>query len=315
MPNQYNLLNNSIGHIGKTLLTSQLETNLKGYLDWGLLNIGGFTNIARPTSGSYGGDFSTLRLVNDPSYTLGQVWETARKDWVYESGLSYSYQPIDISGVYVNGVYYSSGSLPHHYNYPLGRVIFDTALPSTSGVSMNYSYKNVQIYIADQAPWWDELQYNSFRIDDSSFSKANSGNWAILSNHRVQLPAVVVEASAKRSFQPYEMGQTNQRVFQDVLYHVIAESRWWRNQLMDIICLDKDRTIFLYDNNLVSANNAYPLDYRGAKNSLGKLYPTLIEDYPYTVANFKNMTVQEMTSYNSRLYKATIRTTFEVIVG
>lgn len=314
--NDYLRLNRNVTQIGETLLMSQLETNLKTYLDWGLLEVGSFSNVTIPTSGAYGGTFDRLRLVDDPSYKLGQVWESARKDWVWETGLEYSTQPINVSGVYVNGVLKTTGdaTYAHHYNYPLGRVVFNNPINRTSNVKLNYSYRNVQVYIADQAPWWDELQYDSYRVDDSTFHTISSGNWQILANHRVQLPAIVIEAVPRRSFKPYEQGNVKNYVYQDVLFHIIAESRWWRNQLLDVVSLEKDRTIWLYDNNLVSSGNSYPLDYRGMRNSNPKMYPTLINNYKFKMARFYNMSIVEMDSPTSRLHRGTARATFEIIV-
>ena len=76
-----------VDHVGENLLVNQMESTLKTYLDWGLLSIGGWTNIESPTSGAFGGNFATLRAVSDPAYTDGQVWESARKDWVWETGM------------------------------------------------------------------------------------------------------------------------------------------------------------------------------------------------------------------------------------
>ena len=241
-----------VSQVGNTLLNSQLESNLKSFLDWGMLGIGGWFNVNIPTSGAWGGTFDQLRLVDDPSYGEGQVWESARKDWVWENEVPYTGgSPISITGVSVDGTFYGTGdaTYAHHYNYPLGRVVFDNPIASTSTVKLEYSYRNVQVYIADQAPWWDELQYNSMRVDDSSFSQVGSGNWAILSNNRVQMPAVVIEAVPRRTYQPYELGSSNNFITQDVLFHVVSESRWWRNQLVDIISLQKDKTLMLYDSN------------------------------------------------------------------
>ncbi len=314
--NSYTKLNDHVTHVGETLLTSQLESNLKTYFDWGLLEIGAFSNVTTATSGAYGGSFDRLRLVDDPSYSEGQVWETARKDWVWETGVTYS-EPTDVSGVYVNSVKYDTGDATygHHYNYPLGRVVFDNAVSSDKTVKINYSYRNVQTYVADQAPWWDEIQYNSFRVDDSTFHDVGSGNWQILSNHRVQLPAIVIEAVPRRNFRPYEMGTVGNYVYQDVLFHVIAESRWWRNQLVDIVSLEKDRTIWLYDNNSIANITGYPLDYRGMRVSDPLMYPTLVESHRYKMARYYSMAVTEMESVNSRLHKGTVRATFEIVMA
>ena len=314
-----------VDHVGENLLINQMESTLKTYLEWGLLSVGGWTNITTPTSGAYGGTFDTLRPVSDPAYTDGQVWESARKDWVWETGMDYSgvlsngtatgVEPVTVTGVSINGTTYGTGDATygHHYNYPLGRVVLDTAISTSSTVKAEYSYRNVQVYIADQAPWWDEFQQNSLRVDDPTYSVAGSGNWSILSNNRVQLPAVIVEAVPRRTFTPYEMGALSQFVYQDVLFHIIADTRWWRNNLVDIISLQKDTTIMMYDNNTVAQSGAYPLDFRGMLVDSSKTYPCLANDYPYKSMRFFNAIVTEMNTINSRLYQGTIRATFELV--
>jgi len=312
-----------VSHIGDTLFTSEIESNLKWYMDWGLAGIGGWTDIDKPTSGAFGGDFSTLRPVQDPSYTDGQVWESARKDWVWETGNLYSddgtdYSATQISGVYVSDTLYPTGhgTYGHHYDYPNGRVIFDTAITTTADVQLEYSYRNVQVYIADQAPWWDELQYDSLRVDDSSYDVAGSGAWGILANNRVQMPAIVIESVPRRRFSPYQLGDTSQFVRQDVLFHIVAESRWWRNQLLDIVSLQKDEQVWLYNSNTVASSGAFPLDYRGMAVANPNNYDDIVENtsYRYLLAKIADISVSEMESYNSRLHEATVRATFEVIM-
>ena len=307
-----------VAHIGNTLLNSELESNLKSFLDWSFLGIGGWSNISIPTSGAYGGTFDNLRLVDDPAYTAGQIWEAPRKDWVWETGTEYpGYNPINISGVWIDGALKGTGDATygHHYNYPLGRVVFDTPVASTKTVQLEYSYRNVQTYIADQAPWWDELQYNSLRVDDPTYTNVGSGAWGILANHRVQMPAVVVEAVPRRTLQPYEMGNTSSFVYQDVLFHVVAESRWWRNQLVDIISLQKDKNIRLYDTDKVIDKDVFPLDFRGMSVSPSSTYSGIVNDpgLQGNLCKFSNVIVSEMESYNTRLHEGTIRVTFETI--
>lgn len=313
----YKRFTNFVQHVGETQLTSQIESNLKSFFDWGLLEIGAFTNVTSATSGVYGGAFDTLRLVDDPSYTDGQVWEAARKDWVWETGLDYGTEPISISGVYVGGTLYGTGDATygHHYNYPLGRVVFDTAIATTSNVELNYSFRNVQVYIADQAPWWDEIQYDSFRVDDSTFSDVGSGNWQILANHRVQLPAIVIEAVPRRNFKPYQIASISHFLYQDVVFHILAESRWWRNNLIDIVSLEKDHVIRMYNNNTIADADAYPLDFRGMVINSGNTYPTLVDNYLYKKLRFFNMNVTEIGSLNQRFYTADVRATLEIIMA
>ena len=309
----------TVTQVGNTLLNSELESNLKSFIDWGMLGIGGWFNVELATYGGWGGTFDQMRVVDDPAYTLGQVWETPRKDWVWETGVPYTGgSPIEISGVWIDSTLKGAGDATygHHYNYPLGRVVFDTAIATTLTVQIEHSYRNVQTYIADQAPWWDELQYNSMRVDDTTFDQVSSGNWSILANHRVQMPAVVIEVVPRRTYQPYQLGSSTNFVTQDVLFHVIAESRWWRNQLVDIISAQKDKTLMLYDSDKLADNAAFPLDYRGSVVNSANNYSGIVNNtnYQYTTARITSMNITEMESYNSRLYEGTVRASFEVIL-
>jgi hypothetical protein len=309
-----------VTEVGNSLLNSELESNLKWYIDWGMLGIGGWTDVTIPTSGAWGGTFDRLRPVQDPAYTDGQVWESSRKDWVWETGTPYSgYNPIQVSGVYVDSSYKTTGegAFSHHYDYPNGRVVFDSAISTSSTVQAEYSYRNVQAYIADQAPWWDELQYDSLRVDDPSYLLSGSGSWGILANHRVQMPAIVVETVSRRRMQPYQMGNTSQIIKQDMLFHVLAEDRWWRNQIIDILTLQKDSTIWLYNSNTLADSGVFPLDYRGMKTTSPLNYDYIVEteQYRYKKARFTDISVTEMQSLTQRLHQGTVRVSFEVFMG
>ena len=310
---------NKVSHIGNTLLSSEIENNMKWFLDWAFLGIGGWSNVTMPTSGAFGGTFDTLRLVNDPSYSNGQVWEGARKDWVWETGSSYEgYDPIQISGVYVNGVLKGTGdaTYAHHYNYPLGRVVFDNPISTTDTVKVEYSYRNVQVYVADEAPWWDELQYNSLRVDDTYYSSTGSGSWGILANHRVQMPAIVLETVPRRRFKPYQLGDTSQFVQQDIVFHIVGENRWWRNQLVDIHSYQIDSQLWLFKTDTLIGSGAYPLDYRGMKVSSPLNYDDVVNtpQYRYLLARMTDMSITEMESYDARLHEGTVRATLEVVL-
>jgi hypothetical protein len=312
--------------IGDSLFMSILEGNLKVFMDWGLLGIGAWTDVKAPAAGAYGGDFSVCRRVDDEAYSAGQVWETLRKDLVWESGVEYQeatgVQPIAISGVWVDGTLYTSSHVTygHYIDYPNGRVVFDSAIPTTSEVKLNHSYRWCQVQIADRAPWFQELQFSSMRVDSTHATQTGSGDWSIGSQHRVQLPAVVIEAVPRRFSQGYELGNGNLRTFQDVLFHVVAETKWERDQLLDIISTQKDKAIYLFDTNKVAASSMYPLDYRGELVSNPRMYPDLVEDwapngYRWRKVWWRDSVLSEVESPSPALYEGIVRTTFEVIVG
>ncbi len=320
----YTLLK-GINNIGETLLMNEVEHNLKAFLDWGLLNsAGAWTDVRISTSGIYGGNLYTLRPVFDPAYNDGQVWETIKSDWVWETGVNYGtgINPIDITGVYVGGTFYQTGhaSFGHHYNYPLGRVIFNSPIATGSTVTMEYSYRDVQVNVADNSEVWKEIQLGSLRPDDSQWtSKDDRGEWSRLGNQRQQLPSIVIEAVPRRDQRPWELGNGSLLVRQDVLFRVISEDRWWRNQLIDILSLQDFKNIWMFNSDEVTASGANPLDYRGMRVPNHKTYPELVNDrgvgYRWKTARFTDTNCSEVITDSPNLHIGTVRTTLEVIYG
>ena len=239
---------NLVKDIGNAGPVSMLEDNIKSFLDWSFLNIGGFINITIPDSGITGGAFHELKPVLDPSLPNNRVWEAPRKDWVYETGLAYTgNSPIDISGIYLNDTFIpgptGSGRYTYSMNYPLGRVTFDNIIGSNSTVSLNYSYRYVQVYKANESPWWKQIAEQSY--DPSNFK--SNGDYNITSNHRVQLPCIMIELAPRTILTPYELGTTTNIITQDIMLHIFTESPVQRDNLMSILLLQKDKTLHLYD--------------------------------------------------------------------
>ena len=308
-----------IQHYANSGLMNKLEYNLKMWFDWALLRAGAWTDVSGTAVTAYGGDLGVLRLVDDPAYTAGTVYETGRKDWVWETSVDYedfsaaTRNPTSPAVVYVNAV----PTAPDHINYPLGRVVFSSALASTDVVTADYSFRNVQVYIADDAPWWNELQYRSFRVDDSQFSQLDDGFWAITSNHRVQMPCLVIEAVPRASSRGYQLGDGSAWVEQDILVHILANNRRDRNNLVDIIRGQFDATIWLFDNDLVAAAEDYPLDYRGEIIDSSKIYPYFVDSanpYRWESCRFSRTQVAQVESISTRLYEGVVRLTCEVVL-
>ncbi len=316
----------TVTSIGSTLLMDELDNNLKALFDWGLLNIGGWIDVKIPQSGVFGGTYHNLHLSSDPNYTTGRIWETVRKDWVWETGVSFGGRnPIHISGVYVNGVLKTTGDATygHYYDYPYGRVVFNSGLPTGTAVTLNYSYRLVQTLIADDnTSWINEIQYGTLNAADSQWinSAAGSGSWAQGPNHRVQLPAIVIETVPRRNSLPFQIGDHSLRVNQDVLFHVLAENRTYRNRLVDIISLQQDRTIWLFDSNKIARSGVSPLDYRGMTIANPPTYLQLVNEdasggYRYKRCFMKNFILSEVEAFSPYLHEGTVRGTLEVILG
>jgi hypothetical protein len=304
----------AVSNIGDSLLLDQVTTNLMSFLDWGFLGIGAFVNISRPTSGVYGGNEHRLRLSEDRNYRKGQVWEGFRSNWVWESGIEYPVQPIQISGVYLNNTFLptaTTGTFSYSINYPLGRVVFNNPISPTSQVELNYSFKQISVQSAD-SPWFKELQFNSYRVDDSHFNLYGSGIWSTAAQNRIQLPAVVVEFSPRRTLTGKELGGGS-FIYQDYNFHIFAETSFERGNLLDILTFQKQQKLFLYDKNLIQNANAWPLDYFGSIAPSALCYPDLVNNYfNHKAIYFYDTSGQEAMNYIPGLFCAMVRATFEI---
>ena len=311
-------------HIGKDELSNLLETNIKMYLDWAFLSIGGWTNVVSGgLSGAYGGDFSRLYPVKDYSYTDGRVWRGARKDWVYESGVDYvaatggdAHNPLLVTGIEVDGT--AVGGNTYHVNYPLGRIVFDEAKSTNSVVTAVHSFRDVQVYRADAAPWFRELQLRSLRVDSSHISQFGSGNWSIGENHDIQLPAIIVEVVARGTSSPRQLGDGSLIMNQDILFHILSESRHQRNNLMDILRYQDDKVIWLFNTHNAATSTGYPLDFRGMVTGYGNMYPDLVAEtgiyrgFRWNQCRFQDTQLADVAPIHENLHEAIVRTTAEV---
>ena len=311
-----------VSNIANSMISTQISDNVIEFFNWGLLEAGGYFNVNMPASGLYGGDKHKLRLVDDPNYTAGQVWEGYRSNWVWETGVAPSTQPIQISGVYVGGDFHPGtgvGTYAPHVDYPNGRVVFDTAIATTSTVSIEFSYKWVNVIKAEGIPWFREIQYNSQRVDSDHFLQTGSGDWSQLGQTRVQLPAIAVEVVPRRRFEPHELGSTR-RAYTDVLLHVLAEEEYTASQLVDTVTLQEEKTLWMFDTNLLATQNKYPLNYRGELTThalASGRYPDLVSPTSEDGLRWKKMFIptcvsQGLSMLNPNLYVGTVRMTTEV---
>lgn len=302
----------NVSSITSDFLLNILESNMKNFLDWSFLHIGGWFDIARSDQNLYGENYHyKLNLVEDPSYESGQVWQTPRKDWVWETGISYeSTSPTAISGVYVDGSLVTSG---YSINYPLGQITFDSAIDTTSDVQLDYSYRFIQIYRANDAPWFSLLQYSSFNTDDKDITQTAEGEWSIGAYKRIQMPCVIIEALPRSRSLPYELGSGGLIFEQDIMLYVLAENKNDRNKILDIFRYQQDSVIYLYNTNEVAKNDNYPLDYNGSLKNNPLMYPSLVENYKWRKCWFKTINLVELSTATPNLHTGAARVTAEII--
>lgn len=310
-----------IQSIGSTKLLNELENNYKSFLDWGFVNIGAFTNVKIPTQNISGFNLHILKPTQDKNQSTNAVWQTPRKDWIYESGIAFSGQnPINISGVYVNSTFFAgptgNTTLGYKMNYPEGKIIFNKSVAPTSIVHLEYSYRNIQIYKMEEFPYWKEIQQRSLE-NKTGFSLSDKGDFTIGSEYRVQLPAIIIESVARSNNSPFQLGSKDLIMEQDTLFHILADNPSDKNNIVDIIRLQQDRYIQLYRTDTVIKSGIYPLNYDGSKNINGQNYNNIVNNdiYKWRECRLKNITISDINFTNMRMFGAVVRVTNEIICG
>lgn len=232
-----------VGRQGQSLFTRQAELNIAEWLRWSLLHCGSFINITS-------GDATKLRPVDDPNYTAGRLWGSRRTGWIWESGVSFSPTPVAASNVLVNG----TAAASHIIRYPLGQILFDTAISTTATVSANYSCRYTHVYMSDE-PWVYSLDTLSMDTDDSRFQAAfgKGGDLAVLAERRAQLPLYAIAPVGRFVGIPYELGNTSSWTSLDFMVTCIAETPTDRTWLHDALCAQLDTSISTYDINQTPA--------------------------------------------------------------
>lgn len=304
-------------------LNNELQDNIIEFLDWGLLQKGNYFNVTLGETSPDGYDYSLLKMSSNPHFASGQAWESFRKNWVWQSGVSYNPAPIvgtnhaipGISGVYVNDTFYpstSSGTYAHKVDYYNGRIVFNNPIPTGSKVQAEYSYKYINIIYANELPWIREIQYRTLDVAGNFNNITTKGEFNVPAESRVQLPAIAVEIVPRRTLRGFQLGG-GQYVDTDILFHCLAEDENTRNQLVDIISLQNDKTICMFNSNSLTNSGQLPLDYNGFPVSGALRYPDIILNHTSNLIRFKNSTVQGMELINSNFYAGIVRFTAEVI--
>ena len=314
MPDYLNL--KGFNTIFDSTLNNELQDNIVEFLYWGLLEKGNFFSIAKDQQSSRGQDYSQLSVSKNTNFASGKAWEGFRKNWVWQSGVSYTPPPLvstdpdhpGVSGVYVDDTFYpndTTGTYAHKIDHFNGRVVFDNPIPTTSKVQAEFSYKYVNIIYADNVPFLRELQRKTL-------DQTNPSTVVLPAEMRIQLPAIAIEIIPRRTMQGYQLGG-GQYVRTDVIFHCIAEDAYTRNKLVDMVSMQNDKTIFTFDSNAVAAANKFPRDNFGFLVANALRYPDMIEDYPEHRLRFYNSIVQNMDTVNTNFYAGIVRTTTEII--
>lgn len=293
-------------------LSNILLDNFLLFYDWGLLYKGGYNNVYIPQSGMYGGTKHVLKPANDPNYAANQVWQGFRRNWVWETGVDRTTQPVQISGIYrgstflpftynaSSGFYVGSG---YRIDYPNGRVIFNSPIPATSVVQLNFSYKWASVQKAEGIPFFRQIEQANNKLDQFFTS---SGDWIQLGQNRVSMPAIFIENIKKRTYEPYQLGG-GQYANTDMLMYVVTDKLSTNTDILDMISYQNDRVIQLFNTNTVSKSGDLAINYNGDLVSKNNSYPTLINNHFYGTSFINNTVINDPVEISYSTYVGTVR--------
>lgn len=295
MPSGFSTKFRSVSEYGQSLWSETLELSIKYFLDWSYLGIGAFNNVRLGQTGAYGGDPSRLRRVAEKGNNIPSVFEGVRQDWIFESGIQYSTQPIAISGVWINSNFLAIGQSGLYVDYPRGRINMNLPVGSSDIVRCEHSYRSVHTYTSD-ASWFRQLQFNSFRTDDPTFFSQGSGTFNIMAQNRVQMPAIVVEAIPQSSRWGKEVGSSVHIVNQYVDLTCITEDGFSRKNIHDTLMSQQQMRICALDKTRMLTEGGFPLNAYGMLNTGAKMYPALTEGSGEGGFQLRKFWVQETKS-------------------
>ena len=248
---------------------SLLKSNLEFWLNNELLKDGFYTTINNGDVNSYGENLSILQADEDESYPSLTVWQSAFKEWVYESGIAPTQNiapPIIASGVYVNGTFYPrhsympgyNASFAHNIDYRNGRIIFASPRSSSDIVSATFSYKTVSIEFMDAF----ENENNPLLIETGyKDNPYQSGILNFPSRDSRVLPLIVIDIGDRTST-GYELGWKSLTYDFKGSFNIWSRDAHIKDMLEDLLA-SKERDVILATN----FNSApFPLDYMGDKN-------------------------------------------------
>ncbi len=277
-----------------------LERNISMFFDYACISIGGYQNFISGQT-FMNQNLGALKPVKSTQYALGKVWEGFRTNWMWESGSGIN--PIDISGIYINNVFTTSG---FNIDWKRGQVILDSGISTSSTVSASFSAKTIYWDTAD-AHWYRELITETFKYDTFNANGISSGIRSVLNDHRIQMPAVIVEVTSENNFEPYQLGGGSW-YNPKIRFYVFTENPDQKKLITDLICNQNEHSFLGLDFNKMRASGDFPYNQFNFLNSGAKTFPQLQALYPWDVKpiSFENLTVPMDVPYIPYVYRAMI---------
>lgn len=283
----------------ESTVSNEVSDNLVEFLDWGLLQKGNYFNTTLGEINNRNTDISRLQPSESRSYSKGKAWDSIKPNWVWQSGINHDPPPINVSGVYVNDVFYPEGNLdyPYYVDYYNGRVVFDQAIPTSTKVQVEHSHKYIHVRYANDFDGMKTV------VDDEGYYMPES---------TVQTPCIAIETFSKPPMRGYQLGHGHY-IDIYVRFHCLAKTDIMRNRLMDMISYQNNKTLILFDSNKIAESGAMPIDNNGSPNVGAMTYPDLVRNYPSYKIRLYEAVSTNSKMINNNLFGGVVRMKVELI--
>jgi hypothetical protein len=119
-------------------------------------------------------------------------------------------------------------------------------------------------------------------------------------------------------FKPYEMGTGGTYLYNNVVCHVLAEDSMTAVKVADYLGMQKEKTIFIYDTNLLAVSGTFPLTQQGMVTPNALTFPALVQDFPagfkWRKLRFSDANIQPLNTINRGLFQKPIKFETEVVI-
>ena len=306
-------------YLGQYSNRSQIRENIIWRIREAFTNIGAYYNMVSGAKTYDGSDIWALK----PGYrtefaesTGFRFWQGTSTDWVWENAeLKYTggSLPLKVSGVYVDGSFYPTGTVGNkafYVDYAKGAIVFDNPQNSGSQIYCERSERAVFIYPTKSTQYKTIFTEHMRRFENYA---PGSGNDTAMAEMRSFLPAIFVDVQQNDS-NSLQLGDITKIQNFSVSFDILCEDAALHDTLVDSILGLYGQSIQMFDVNQVVENKKLPLNYRGEIDISGVSASGLYALYPWKSGRFSEDPV-ELEGYTALpLYKSTVNFDFEIAV-
>lgn len=255
-------------------LRSLLKLNYKFFIDMHMLREGAFITVASGAQFYDGSDMSILLPDTSADNTFfgvsdGQVWQSAFRQWAYESGVpldgtNVPAPPIVASGLLIEGAFRATNDpvFGHTIDYLNGRIIFDSPQSSDLEVKAEFTARDVRVGFEHDF----NQQFNAGFLESKYTTNPLTSMQLVYPSGNAQpFPAVFIEVG-HRDFEAYELGNRSAIIEDEIKLHVWALDDIQRDNIVDILTGQWRKSLPMIDFNVA------PLPLSGIYNTLSPEY-------------------------------------------